>query len=282
MPKVLSQAWEKFFEIQHAQLEDTNKLFQKLLEDLRIIREELAEYINSPSLNHLTFYDNDEEYSIQYKEYLENSSNAMTPVLPTEEPEYSLSMGTISKTKSDEVIKSSAKNLVPIPSDYEVTSDDEIECDVPIEDEFSPVFTTFSNPIFDCNDDFTSSDDESISDENVPIEDFKFDYLEEFSGALMPTSIADEERIMREHEEYISLMEKLLAINPCPRPLENFQSNTSHSISSSEVTSYSLGIGTRFLALDFITSSDFVFEIVLDARTPYLENAQVLQLVRRV
>nr|GFC91393.1 hypothetical protein [Tanacetum cinerariifolium] len=62
-------------------------------------------------------------------EYLENSSNAITPVLPTEEPEYSLSMGyehlsTISETESDEVIESSVKNLVPIPSEYVVTSDD--------------------------------------------------------------------------------------------------------------------------------------------------------------
>nr|GEX11039.1 hypothetical protein [Tanacetum cinerariifolium] len=59
--------------------------------------------------NHPTFYNDDEERSIQYKEYFKNSSNAITPVLPTEEPEYSLSMGdkhlsTILETKSDEVI----------------------------------------------------------------------------------------------------------------------------------------------------------------------------------
>nr|GEW40231.1 hypothetical protein [Tanacetum cinerariifolium]GEW53015.1 hypothetical protein [Tanacetum cinerariifolium] len=158
--------------------------------------------------------------------------HAVTPVLPTEEPEYYLSMGyehlsTIPKTESDEVIKSSSKNLLPIPSEYEVTSDDESECDVPIKDESSPVFTTFSNPLFHDNDDFTSSDDESISsDENVPMEDFKFDYLEEFSGALMPTSIVDEERIRRENKEYISLIEKLFSINSCPRSLENFHANT--------------------------------------------------------
>nr|GEY37456.1 hypothetical protein [Tanacetum cinerariifolium] len=162
----------------HAQPEDTNELFQKLLEDLQIISEELTEYINSPSWNHPTFYDDDEEHSIQYKEYLENSSNAIIPVLPTEEPEYSLSMGyehlsTIPKTESDEVIKSSAKNLLPIPSEYKVTYDDESECDVPVKDESSSVFTTFSNPLFDCNDDFTSSDDESLSDEEIPTEDFK-------------------------------------------------------------------------------------------------------------
>nr|GEV84793.1 hypothetical protein [Tanacetum cinerariifolium] len=198
------------------------------------------------------------------------------PVLPTEEPEYSFSMGyehlsTTLETESDEVIKSSANNLVPIPSEYEVTSDNESVCDVPVKDESSLVFTKFSNPLFDDNDDFISSDDESISiDEDVPMEDFKvysnplfddeeissdeidlhcfstesdfdeslsnrdtlinssskFDYLEEFSGAFMPTSIADEERIRREHKEYISLMERLLTINQCPRPLENFHANT--------------------------------------------------------
>nr|GFD27675.1 hypothetical protein [Tanacetum cinerariifolium] len=54
----------------------------------------------------------------------------------------------------------------------------------------------------------------------------KFDYLEEFSGELMPTSIINEERIKREHEEYISLMEKLLTINSFPHSLENFHANT--------------------------------------------------------
>nr|GEX49205.1 RNA-directed DNA polymerase, eukaryota, reverse transcriptase zinc-binding domain protein [Tanacetum cinerariifolium]GEX89519.1 RNA-directed DNA polymerase, eukaryota, reverse transcriptase zinc-binding domain protein [Tanacetum cinerariifolium] len=103
---------------------------------------------------------------------IKNSSNAITTVLPTKEPEYSLSMreehlSTIPKTKSDEVIKSSVKNLVPIPSVYE-----------------------------------------------------------DFSGELMPTSIINEERIKREHEEYISLMKKLLTINSFPRPLENFHANT--------------------------------------------------------
>nr|GFA96689.1 hypothetical protein [Tanacetum cinerariifolium] len=42
----------------------------------------------------------------------------------------------------------------------------------------------------------------------------------------MPTSIINEERIKREYEEYISLMEKLLTINSFPRPLENFHANT--------------------------------------------------------
>nr|GEX44732.1 hypothetical protein [Tanacetum cinerariifolium] len=75
-------------------------------------------------------------------------------------------LSTISETESDEVIKSSVKNLVQIPSEYEVTSNNESECDVPVKDESSPIFTTFSNPIFDYNDDFTSSDDELLSKED--------------------------------------------------------------------------------------------------------------------
>nr|GFB48915.1 hypothetical protein [Tanacetum cinerariifolium] len=144
----------------------------------QFVSEEFVDYINSPSWNRLTFYNNDEEHSIHYKEYLENSSNAIATVLPTEEPEYSLSMGdehlsAIPEMESDKLIKSSVENLVPISSESEVTSDNESECDVPVKDESSPIFTTFSNPLFDCNDDFTYSDDESISNEDVPMENFK-------------------------------------------------------------------------------------------------------------
>nr|GEW05797.1 hypothetical protein [Tanacetum cinerariifolium] len=82
-------------------------------------------------------------------------------------------LSTILETESDEVIKSSVKNLVPIPSESEVTSDNKSECDVPVNDESSPIFTTFSNHLFDCNDDFTSSDDKSLSNEDVPMENLK-------------------------------------------------------------------------------------------------------------
>ncbi|GJR65396.1 hypothetical protein Tco_0011461 [Tanacetum coccineum] len=63
-----------------------------------------------------------------------STSKAITPDLPIEEPDNSLNMGdehldTIPATESDEVIKSSVKNLVPIPSEFEEISDD--TCDVP-------------------------------------------------------------------------------------------------------------------------------------------------------
>ncbi|GJZ71028.1 hypothetical protein Tco_0634879 [Tanacetum coccineum] len=120
----------------------------------------------------LSIYDENNKIRDCYK----LSPSAITPVLPTDED--SLIMGdehlsTILETESDEVIKSSVENLVPIPSEFEVTPNNESECDVPVCDESSLTFTTFSNPLFDSNDDFTSSDDESLSDEDVLKENFK-------------------------------------------------------------------------------------------------------------
>ncbi|GJS51200.1 hypothetical protein Tco_0624562 [Tanacetum coccineum] len=68
--------------------------------------------------------------------------------------------------ESDELINSSVENLVPILSESEDFSDIESECDVPVCDNF----TTFSNLLFDSHDDFSSSDNKSFSDEDVPKE----------------------------------------------------------------------------------------------------------------
>ncbi|GJU68101.1 hypothetical protein Tco_1254360 [Tanacetum coccineum] len=119
-----------------------------------------------------SFYDDDdyEESTIPLNEI--NSqippSIAITPVIPTMEPEDSLIMGdanlsTIPKKESDELIKSSVEDLVPILIESEDTSDS--ECDLPFCD--NPV--TFSNPLFDANDEFTSSDDEYISSDVNPL-----------------------------------------------------------------------------------------------------------------
>ncbi|GKC16393.1 hypothetical protein Tco_1013175 [Tanacetum coccineum] len=59
---------------------------------------------------------------------------------------------TIPKKEPDECIKSSVEDLVLIPRGN---------------------FVTFSNPLFDSNDDFSSSNDESIYEEDVPEENFK-------------------------------------------------------------------------------------------------------------
>ncbi|GKB56899.1 hypothetical protein Tco_0913085, partial [Tanacetum coccineum] len=130
--------------------------------------------------------DDDEESSIPLKEiiYQLSPSIVITPVLPTMEPEESLIMGneelsTIPEKESDEFIKSSVEDLVPILSESEDTSGSDSDCDLPSCDDFSPINVyeeksmTFSNPIFDSNDDFTSSKDESLSDEDVPEKNIK-------------------------------------------------------------------------------------------------------------
>nr|GFD16887.1 hypothetical protein [Tanacetum cinerariifolium] len=105
--------------------------------------------------------DNDEE---GYNSLNDNIISELPPysaVTPTE-PIDSLNMGdehldTIPATESDEFIKSCVENLVPNPSE----SEGENKCDVPAG------FTTFSNDLFDDDYDSDSSDDHSLSDEDV-------------------------------------------------------------------------------------------------------------------
>nr|GEY44175.1 hypothetical protein [Tanacetum cinerariifolium]GEY45948.1 hypothetical protein [Tanacetum cinerariifolium] len=162
--KVLLLAWDRVFEIKDAfgnkqyKQKDIQELFRKLFNDVQNIHEVLDEYINTLSWNRLAFYkngeDDDEDYTI-----------VITPdFLITD----SLIMGdehldTILEKESDEFIKSSVEILIPNPSESEDLSDIERECDVPVCDNF----TTFSNSLFDADNDFFSSDDESFSDENV-------------------------------------------------------------------------------------------------------------------
>nr|GEY85309.1 hypothetical protein [Tanacetum cinerariifolium] len=90
---------------------------------------------------------------------------AITFDLPTVKPKDSLRLGneldTILKMELNEFIKSSIENLVPNPSEFEDLSDS--ECDVPACDDF----TTFYNLLFDADDDFSSSDNELFSDEDI-------------------------------------------------------------------------------------------------------------------
>nr|GEZ06240.1 hypothetical protein [Tanacetum cinerariifolium] len=112
------------------------------------------------------------------------------PVLSTEEPDNSLSMGdehldTITAMESDEVIKSSVKNLIPVPSESEGIP--EHMCDVPFHDNSSPLdvsknqFEDFS----ESNDEFSSTGDDLFSID-------KIDYVE----ASPPNSELVSSRVM--------------------------------------------------------------------------------------
>ncbi|GJZ82275.1 hypothetical protein Tco_0647448 [Tanacetum coccineum] len=85
-------------------------------------------------------------------------------------------LDTISETDLDEEIESNIENLNLTPSESQDLSDYVSECDLPFCDnspDFNKDSEIFSNPLFDSNDDYTSSDDESFSEEDVPVENFK-------------------------------------------------------------------------------------------------------------
>nr|GEV15248.1 hypothetical protein [Tanacetum cinerariifolium] len=193
--------------------------------------------------------------------------------------------------KKEQEVKNDVKQPV------ERRNQDESKCDMPDKDDCSSAFTTFSNPLFNNNDDLDSSDDESLHKDDVLIDEFKvysnplfnedeinsdkldphcfnveYDFVEsllnrdtfidssskfDFSGELAHVNPeitefdfdfeeeiyliesllydnsssqppkehnAKEERIKREHADYISRMEMLFTINPRPHPMVN--SNT--------------------------------------------------------
>ncbi|GKC20166.1 hypothetical protein Tco_1022316 [Tanacetum coccineum] len=134
------------------------QIMQKKEEEKRIAEEQAAKYRywKIPIC-----YDNDEDDTI-----------AVTPVLLTEEPVDSLiiedeHLDTIPAMESDEVIKSSVENLVPILSESEGIPDS--VCDVPLCDHPTPLeaFKEHSEIVVDFNDDSTSSDDDSPYGEDI-------------------------------------------------------------------------------------------------------------------
>nr|GEV98019.1 hypothetical protein [Tanacetum cinerariifolium] len=90
---------------------------------------------------------------------------------PPQEPKDSLIIGdehldNIPEKEPDDFIKHSVKNLVPNPSESKDLSNIGSEYDVPVCDDF----TNFSNYLFDADKFFSSSDDASFSDEDIPKE----------------------------------------------------------------------------------------------------------------
>ncbi|GJU51158.1 hypothetical protein Tco_1220713 [Tanacetum coccineum] len=120
---------------------------------------------------------------------------------------------------SDKEIESSVMNLNLTPSESDDLSDIESECDVPVCDDFM----TFSNPLFDCYNDSTSSDDESFSNEDI---DF---LLEEFADerALINPILTGIAKTNFDPKEDIRLIKKLLYDNSSPHPPEELNSKIS-------------------------------------------------------
>nr|GFA32309.1 hypothetical protein [Tanacetum cinerariifolium] len=103
-----------------------------------------------------------------------------------------------------DVAESSTKNLIPIPHECVVDSENGSQSTEPVNDN-SSIFMTISNPLFDndkINSDEINSHVEFNSDESTSNHDtVKSDYFDEFYGPFIPIHILEEERIRREHEE---------------------------------------------------------------------------------
>nr|GEY11505.1 hypothetical protein [Tanacetum cinerariifolium] len=178
--------------------ENPNKLFQKLLGDLK----ELAEYENSP----------------------------LAPILSIREPEYSPSMGyensnTTLETKSDEIMKFGVEELVPIVSENEVALEDKTECDVPISE---------NSTISDDHSDFFSN---SKIDEDISVYDDDFEDIEYVEAWLFDPEIVNQaENVVHQVEEEVDLedifqiqdivlREKLLRITRLISNIESLNDN---------------------------------------------------------
>nr|GEW79003.1 hypothetical protein [Tanacetum cinerariifolium] len=150
---------------------------------------------------------------------------AITPKLPTKEPEYSLSMGdehlsSIPETKSNKVIKSSVKNLFPIPSESEEFSGELAHID--------PIPSGIEEADFDLKEEirfvenllYDNSSPRPPEELNVEISDMSLESL-----SLSPILVEDSDSHME--EIYLFLATEFLSNDPLPLP-EIESSNFDH------------------------------------------------------
>nr|GEV19761.1 hypothetical protein [Tanacetum cinerariifolium] len=226
--------------------------------------------------------------------------HAIAPILSTEEPEHSLSIGyehlsITPETESDEVTESNAKNLLPIPSEYEVTSEDKSECDMPDKDDYSPAFTTFSIPLFKDNDDLDSN--EINSDKLDPhCFNVEFDFVEsllnrntffdssskfDFSGELAHVNLEIKESDF-DFEEEICLIENLLYDNSSLRPPKELNAEIAETIIES-LPSLPIPVqdgDSQREEIDIVTETDDVLPPSVEndndsSNDPFLEEADL-------
>nr|GEU65595.1 hypothetical protein [Tanacetum cinerariifolium] len=130
------------------------------------------------------------------------------------------------ETESDEVTESNAKNLLPIPSECEVTLEDKRECDVPIS-ENSLVCDNHSEIFSD-----------SKIDDDISVYDDDFEDIEYVEASLSDPEIVsiEEENFVHQEEEEVDLedifqnqdvvlREKLLSITRLIANIESLNDN---------------------------------------------------------
>nr|GEZ84490.1 hypothetical protein [Tanacetum cinerariifolium] len=133
----------------------------------KLLQEPQWAYLSTHPSKRLLFFcfdDDDEDYT--------SAITPDEPVLSTEEPDNSLSMGdehldTILVTESDEFIKSGVETLILIPRESEGIPDH--MCDVPSHDNSSPLDVSKDQieDLSESNKEFSSIDDDSFSIDDI-------------------------------------------------------------------------------------------------------------------
>nr|GEV26031.1 hypothetical protein [Tanacetum cinerariifolium] len=144
--------------------ENFNGMSIEIQKKEKFLQQEQWAYLSTYPSKRLTSFcydDDDDDYN-----------SAITPVLSTEEPDNSLSMGdehldTIPATESDELIKSSVEDLVPIPSESEGIP--EHVCDVHSHDNSPPLDVSKgqTEDFSESNNEVSLIDDDSFSIDNI-------------------------------------------------------------------------------------------------------------------
>nr|GEU67026.1 hypothetical protein [Tanacetum cinerariifolium] len=190
------------------------QIVQKKQEEKRIEEEQAA---NARYWKIPTCCDDDDDYD-----------SAITPVLSIEEPVDSLSMGdehldTIPATESDEVIKFSVEDLVPIPNELEGISD--TMCDVHLDNNHTPLEAKdHFEIVINSNDDISSSDDDSLHEENI-------EYIEAspYDSELVSLEAAEIVTLEVEEIEDDNLSKKLLSVHLLIANIEALKDNPTQS-----------------------------------------------------
>nr|GFA61837.1 hypothetical protein [Tanacetum cinerariifolium] len=123
-----------------------------------------------------------------------SSIHAIAPILSTKEPEHLLSMGyehlsITPEMESDEVTESNAENLLPIPSECEVTLKDKRDCDVPVS-------------TIDVCDNHSDTFSDSKIDDDISVYDDDFEDIEYVEASLFDpeiVSVEDENGVEEEN-----------------------------------------------------------------------------------
>nr|GEY07299.1 hypothetical protein [Tanacetum cinerariifolium] len=220
------------------------------------IHEELAEFINSSGWNCPAVYDDDDD-DVDY-------TIAITPVLSTEEPGNSLSIGdehldTIPATESYEVIKSSVEDLVPILSEFKGIPD--TMCHVHLVNNPTPLEAKdHFEIVINSNDDYSSSDDDSLYYENI-------EYVEASPHDSEFVSLEVEKIVIPEDEEIEddNLREKLLKVNLLIADIEALKDNPTPSFEfltkSSSTSPKSVLEGTNTFHNSLLEFENFCFDL---------------------